>query len=271
MVEASASTILLEDKMFSFKDLEKVSLKATSNIEIGNKQFVEGETLAYFDKIQVATLDEERDIRAAQGGYENAPRVIWDTTKDLQLRFSQGVFSQEHFALMTNSRLIEQVNVPVPIAQSEIKETDEQGKFTLKFAPVGQIFIYDKNTGNKITQFSVDGATITLETPFLEVVVKYTFNYSNKVYDYKIGRRLVNSFVELEGRTRVKDDVSGQVVTGIIKIPRLKILSELSIRLGEQANPVVGRFDALCVPVGSRGNTYVTSFVMLSDDIDSDL
>lgn len=271
MVEASASTILLEDKMFSFKDLEKVSLKATSNIEIGNKQFVEGETLAYFDKIQVATLDEERDVRAAQGGYENAPRVIWDTTKDLQLRFSQGVFSQEHFALMTNSRLIEQVNVPVPIAQSEIKETDEQGKFTLKFAPVGQIFIYDKNTGNKITQFSVDGATITLETPFLEVVVRYTFNYSNKVYDYKIGRRLVNSFVELEGRTRVKDDVSGQVVTGIIKIPRLKILSELSIKLGEQANPVVGRFDALCVPVGSRGNTYVTSFVMLSDDIDSDL
>lgn len=271
MVEASASTILLEDKMFSFKDLEKVSLKATSNIEIGKKQFVTGETLAYFDKIQVAALDEERDVRAAQGGYENAPRVIWDTTKDLQLRFSQGVFSQEHFALMTNSRLIEQVDVPVPIAQSEIKETDEQGKFTLKFTPVGQIFIYDKNTGNKITQFSVDGATITLETPFLEVVVRYTFNYSNNVYDYKIGRRLVNSFVELEGRTRVKDDVSGQVTTGIIKIPRLKILSELSIKLGEQANPVVGRFDALCVPVGSRGNTRVMDFIMLSDDIDSDL
>lgn len=257
--------------MFSFKDLEKVSLKATSNIEIGNKQFVVGETLAYFDKIQVAALDEERDVRAAQGGYENAPRVIWDTTKDLQLRFSQGVFSQEHFALMTNSRLIEQVDVPVPIAQSEIKETDEQGKFTLKFAPVGQIFIYDKDTGNKITQFSVDGATITLETPFLEVVVRYTFNYSNNVYDYKIGRRLVNSFVELEGRTRIKDDVSGQVTTGIIKIPRLKILSELSIKLGEQANPVVGRFDALCVPVGSRGNTRVMDFIMLSDDIDSDL
>ena len=133
------------------------------------------------------------------------------------------------------------------------------------------LFIYNKNTGDRITQFTADGATITLETPFLDVVVRYTFNYSNKVYDYKVGRRLVNGFVELEGRTRIKDDVSGQVTTGIIKIPRLKILSELSIKLGEQANPVVGRFDALCVPVGSRGNTYVMDFIALSDDIDSDL
>ena len=269
-MEASASTYLLEDKMFSFKDLEKVSLKATSNIEIGNKSFVPGETLAYFDKIQIAALDEERDVRVAEGGYDNIPRVIWDTTKDLKLRFSQGVFSQEHYALMTNSKIIEQVNVPVLISEEEFKETDEEGKFTLKHTPV-DLWIYNKETGSKITNYSIEGAEVTLETPFLEAIVIYTFNYTNKVYDYKIGRRLVNGFVELEGRTRIKDDVSGRVTTGIIKIPRLKILSELSIKLGEQANPVVGRFDALCVPVGSRGNTYVMDFITLSDDIDSDL
>lgn len=257
--------------MFSFKDLEKVSLKATSNIEIGNKQFIPGETLAYFDKIQVAALDEQRDVRVAEGGYENQPRVFWETTKDLKLRFTQGVFSEEHFALLTNAKLIEQVGVPILISEQEDKETNELGVITLKHAPVGDIFVYNKNTGSKITNYTIDGATLTFETPFLEVLVRYTFNYTNKVYDYKIGRRLVNGFVELEGRTRIKDDVSGQVVTGIFKIPRLKLLSELSVKLGEQATPVVGRFDALCVPVGSRGNTYVTDFVILSDDIDSDL
>lgn len=257
--------------MFSFKDLEKVSLKATSNIEIGNKQFVPGETLAYFDKIQVAALDEQRDVRVAEGGYENQPRVFWETTKDLKLRFSQGVFSEEHFALLTNAKLIEQVGVPILISEQEDKETNELGVITLKHAPVGEIFVYNKNTGSRITNYTIDGATLTFETPFLEVLVRYTFNYTNKIYDYKIGRRLVNGFVELEGRTRIKDDVSGQVVTGIFKIPKLKLLSELSVKLGEQATPVVGRFDALCVPVGSRGNTYVTDFVILSDDIDSDL
>ena len=257
--------------MFSFKDLEKVSLKATSNIEIGNKQFVQGETLVYFDKIQIATLDEVRDARVAEGGYGNKPQVIWDTTTGLKLRFSQGVFSQEHFALLTNSKLIKETGVPVPISEQEDKETDEQGKITLKHTPVGDIFVYNKNTGNRITNFTIDGATLTFEVPYLEVLVRYTFNYVNTVFDYQIGRRLVNGFVELEGRTRVKDDVSGQVVTGIFKVPKLKLLSELSIKLGEQTSPVVGRFDALCVPVGSRGNTYVTDFVVLGDDIDSDL
>ena len=257
--------------MFSFKDLEKVSLKATSNIEIGNKQFVPGETLAYFDKIQIATLDEQRDVRVAEGGYENQPRVFWETTKDLKLRFIQGVFSEEHFALLTNAKLIEQVGVPILISEQEDKETNELGVITLKHVPVRDIFVYNKNTGSKITNYTIDGATLTFETPFLEVLVRYTFNYTNTVYDYKIGRRLVNGFVELEGRTRIKDDVSGRVVTGIIKIPKMKLLSELSIKLGEQANPIVGRFDALCVPVGSRGNTYVTDFVILGDDIDSDL
>jgi len=257
--------------MFSFKDLEKVSLKATSNIEIGNKQFVQGETLAYFDKIQIASLDEERDVRVAEGGYGNPSLVFWDTTKELRLRFTQGVFSEEHFALLTNARLIEQVNVPILISEEEIKETSEQRTITLKHAPIGTIFVYNKNTGARITNFTVDGATLTFESSYLEVLVRYNYNYINKIYDYKIGRRLVNGFVELEGRTRVKDDVSGQVVTGILKIPKLKLLSELSIKLGEQATPVVGRFDALCLPVGSRGNTYVTDFVILSDDIDSDL
>jgi hypothetical protein len=257
--------------MFSFKDLEKVSIKATSNIEIGNKQFVPGETLAFFDKIQVAALDEEREVVTANGGFDNRPHVFWETTKDLRLRFTQGVFSQEHFALLTNSKLIEKVGVPISITEQEDKETDEEGIITLKHEPVGEIFIYNKNTGERITNFTAAGATLDLGEPFLEVLVRYTFNYTNTIYDYKIGRRLVNGFVELEGRTRVKDDVSGQVVTGIIKIPRMKLLSELSIKLGEQASPVVGRFDALCVPVGSRGNTYVTDFVILGDDIDSDL
>lgn len=257
--------------MFSFKDLEKVGIKATSNIEIGNKQFVPGETLAYFDKIQVAALDEEREVVTANGGFDNRPHVFWETTKDLRLRFTQGVFSQEHFALLTNAKLIEQVGVPISITEQEDKETDEEGIITLKHEPVGEIFIYNKNTGDRITNFTAAGAELDLGVPFLEVLVRYTFSYINTTYDYKIGRRLVNGFVELEGRTRVKDDVSGQVVTGIIKIPKMKLLSELSIKLGEQASPVVGRFDALCVPVGSRGNTYVTEFVILDDDIDSDL
>ena len=86
----------------------------------------------------------------------------------------------------------------------------------------------------------------------------------------QIGKRLFNGFVELEARTRVKDDITGQIVTGLFKIPKLKLMSDLSIRLGAQATPVVANFSAVGVPVSSRGNSSVAEFYILNNDIDSD-
>jgi hypothetical protein len=72
-------------------------------------------------------------------------------------------------------------------------------------------------------------------------------------------------------KTRIKDDVTGQVKTGIINIPKLKLMSDLSMVLGENAAPQVGRFDAVAIPVGTKGNQVVMEFIMLEDDIDSDI
>jgi len=81
----------------------------------------------------------------------------------------------------------------------------------------------------------------------------------------------LRGFLELEGKTRVKDDTSGLITTGIIKIPKLKLMSGLSIKLGAQVNPVVGTFDAVGVPVEMRHNSYVAEFCFLNNDIDSDI
>lgn len=48
-------------------------------------------------------------------------------------------------------------------------------------------------------------------------------------------------------------------------------MSDLSIRLGTQASPITANFNAVGVPVGSRGDSYVSEFYLLGDDIDSDL
>ena len=70
---------------------------------------------------------------------------------------------------------------------------------------------------------------------------------------------------------RVKDDITGQVKTGIVMIPRLKLMSDLSIRLGSNAVPQVGRLDAIALPVGAKGNKKVMEIIFLDDDIDSDM
>ena len=48
-------------------------------------------------------------------------------------------------------------------------------------------------------------------------------------------------------------------------------MSELSMKLGQNATPLVGTFDALACPTGPRGNTVAMKLIFLDDDIDSDI
>ena len=48
-------------------------------------------------------------------------------------------------------------------------------------------------------------------------------------------------------------------------------MSDLSIRLGHQADPAVVTFRAVGVPVGGREKSYVCELYSLNDDIDSDM
>lgn len=255
----------------SFSDLYSVFLKATYNMKIGNREIEEGETIAIFDKIQASGLSEQMRVVSANGGFGNAAHVYWETPKDIQLTFSHGVFNKQQYALMLNSKMfmINDKN-PREISYQEVLESDENGQFQLKYLPVKDLYVYNI-TGERIKTFKQNEKKITISTPYTDVVVNYVFEYREGGVHYTIGAPLTNGFLSLEGRTRVKDDETGQVVTGIIKIPKLKLLSNFSIRLGRQSNPVLGKLNAVGVPVRSESGTYVSEFYMLDNDIDSDI
>lgn len=255
----------------SFKDFESVRLKATYKIEIGNRTIEPGETIAYFDQIQIAGLSEVRDYITAHGGFEDRTRVIWDRTKELNLTFTRGVFTPEQLALWVNGKLVttgESDVIKTPMR--EMLESDENGVITCKYVPAHDVYVYRKETGEKL-EFTQEENKLTISEPYVDVIVDYDFDYDGGGRLVRIGQRLLTGFVELEGITRVKDDTTGQIVTGIIHIPHLRLMSDLSIRLGTQANPVAANFKAMGVPVGSRGSTYVVEFCYLEDDIYADL
>lgn len=260
-----------EENLSSFKELEKLTLKATSNMELNGRHIEAGEIIAKFDKIYASGFTELQDYVTANGGFDNRAHVYWETTKGLHLKFSQGVFSSEQFALINNAKMVYKDNDnPLLITEIEILESNEEGKVQLKKEPFDQVFVYDKKTGDKMS-YVINGNEITVEEPFKELYISYRFDFDGAAESYQIGRKLLNGFVELEGRTRIKDDVSGQIQTGIIKIPKLKLMSGLSIRLGTQANPVTASFAAEGVPYGERGNSYVIEFSYLDQDLDSDM
>lgn len=257
--------------LFSFKNFDNVRLKATYNIEIGDHSFEPGETIALFDKIQIAGIDDIIQRVTANGGFDNRARVFWETVREEQLTFAQGVFNKIQFELLSNAQIINKAKDDIVlVTKREHLESNVNCQFELSHTPYDKLFVYDARDGKKIT-YSREDRIVTIATTYTDVIVDYNYNYSNDSTVFLLGSKYFNGFMELEGTTKIKDDESGNVVTGVIRIPHLKLMSDLSIRLGAQANPVVANFSATGIPVGSRGNSYVSEFYILNDDIDSDL
>ena len=257
---------------FGLKELYDVSLKLTYPIEVSGRKMEAGEIIAIFDNIQVANFSENKKFSSAKGGFDNRSWVWWEETKDLTFSISCGVFSKEHMTLMTNAKLLSSENEDfLEISCREFLETSEQGKCFTKFPISAPVFIYDNKTGERIKDFTLNGNQLILSQAYQEIVIDYIYKYVDSYEKLSLGNQLTNGYLSLEGKTRVKDDITGRVKTGIIKIPKLKLLSNLSMRLGNDAIPQVGRLDAVAVPVGPKGSKRIMEIYFLNDDIDSDM
>ena len=258
---------------FSMKELYDVFLKTTYPIEIAGKKFEAGETLCVFDKIQISNFNEIKSRVTAHGGYGDRDHVFWEETKGIDVTLSQGIFNSLQFALLCNARMIYQTGMDeVFISKREEKESDELGNIIFSEAPVGQFFIYKKSTGEKITDYVVvDEKNVLIKEPYVDVILDYKYAYSGGAKILTVGRNLTNGFFSLEGKTRVKDDISGKVRTGILEIPKLKLMSDLSMRLGKNANPVVANFYFKALPAGDRNCAKAMTLYFLNDEIDSDM
>jgi hypothetical protein len=73
---------------FGLKELYEVSLKATYPIEMGDRTIEVGETVARFDKIQLTVLQENKNLVAARGSYDNRALVWWEETQEISCSLS---------------------------------------------------------------------------------------------------------------------------------------------------------------------------------------
>lgn len=256
---------------FSFKELYNVVIKATYPIEMQGRVIEPGEVICVFDKIQIANFQEVVRLTTASGGYGNAAHIYWENVSHIPIDFVQGVFSKEQFALMTNAKLLAKPSgEDLIFTQREILETNDESKIVLKSSPLNPIFCYDAD-GVKITEYAVNDRELTFDTPYKKIVVDYQTSYAGNYSVLNFGQGLIDGYVSLQAKTRVKDDITGHTRTGLIKIPKLKILSNLSIRLGSNANPMVGLMRAHAIPEGRRSAGRAMELYILDNDIDSDM
>lgn len=259
------------DNEFGMKELYSVKLKSTYPMEIKGKQIAAGEVLAEFDKIQIANFQEIQKQIAAQGGYSNRKLVVWTRTEGVDLIFTQGIFSKIQLGLMQNARLVKiDENQIIKIAQRDKLETDSEGVITLTHIPINNwIFIYNKKTGEKLTGIErISENQLRTSLIYTDVIVDYEYGYDNGADVSLVGEDIFEGFVTLEGRSRIKDDVTGETHTAIIYIPKLKITSDFNLTLGENAQPMVGKFSGTALMTGQPKSMSAVEIYFLKDDID---
>lgn len=262
---------------FSFSELYDVVLKATYPMKIEKRTFEEGEVVCEFDKIQIADFGELKKVARAQ---DTRTLLVWDNTQEVQIVFTQGVFSKEQFAVLNNARVLNEENLTdeeMMLAQREKIETDEDGAFSLKRQPEASqpIFITRKDTGeicNTIKKIGENKYVLEPATPFTDLIIDYSFKYQARQSHMHFGLQITECFFTLEGRTRFKDDKDGKLKTGIIKIPRLRIITPFHISVGKDATPNVAAFNGIACPaLGNKRNSYTMKMILLDEDIDTDI
>lgn len=264
------------ENYFGLKELYDVSIKTPFPLVIGDKSFETNETILKFDKIQIATLNENKIRKSSNGGKFNEEFIFWENTQEVHFNLSEGVISKIGFALITNSNLFKkEVGTPILVDFSEKLETNENGIIELKYIPIqdNTLFIYNVITGEKIINYTIDGINkrqISFSENFLDIIINYNFEYTNRAEILSVGQRLFSGYLTLTGKMRLKDDFDGLSKTGILEIPRIRLMSDLSIRLGDNVNPMINDFYIVGYPVGEKSSQSVCKIIFLDDDIDSE-
>lgn len=262
---------------FGIKELYDVTLKTTSDMKVGNRSFEEGEPLLYFDKIQIASIDEDISRFSATGGKSNRNLIIWEDTKEVSFTLQEGVLSRLSFAMLTNASVIsrDENNDYVIVPKRELFTTDGDGKVELKYEPMMDeaFFVYNEDVrdNEKVEKYRVNGKVLTLpDHPYTSGSVSYYFSYRNKFDAYHIGEKLFNGYLRLEGKVYFKEDEGGLNKTTLFEMPRVRLMSGLNMRVGERADPVVSTFEIAGFPQSNQDKT-ICKITLLDDDVDYDI
>lgn len=239
------------------KDLEHVVLKARDHITLGDRSYVPGEPILYFENIQIALLSENTRMVAAQGGYLNQPRVIWEDRDNTTFQFSNGTLNQLSLNMLLEANMLHEMEVFVP--HHDIYELDEEGKIWLPYEinktrkRFYSLFERD-NLQNKIKPISeeiIDGQTLVTFDPIYEnktIVADYYFIPKKGAITYTMDRERKPNLYTLEATFYLKDENEGLLHTGILEMPKVYIMSNINLRMGERADPTVGTFRIVAMP-----------------------
>lgn len=253
------------DEYFGVKELNEVVLKAKTPMIFGNRQLEIGEPVMYFENISMSLLTEQSHPIMARGGWGNMPHVIWEDRSEVQFTINEGVMSAISMGILfsagvtgnpSNNRiLVPQRDGPFIL--------DANGQIELTHKPYLQrkvfIYEYERDVAQKKVYGKVSDQTDTIITVYQDKVgtpaditkqyiVDYYYEYTDEALIYTIQKERFKGLFTLEGKFYAKDENDGINYTNLMYMPKVRVVSDINLRLGERADPTVAVFNIIGMP-----------------------
>ena len=296
----------MNENFSGIKELYDVNLRLTQPLDIGGQKYNINESILSFKTAEIAQIQEQKRHIEARGGYNNNLLIDWEIDKEMNFGLSHGVLSPRSWAILSNSQLKNPQLKSVGITEELHTIEDEKYNYVqLKYIPnccdipmgaqpnpnfeplpMGRreelmlkplppsktkwIFCYDMETGATIREFQIYYDKIFFQKSYREVMVDYTFTYEDKIKVLEVGNRLLNGFLRLDGKMSVKDEKSGEVTTAILEMPKIKLSSNLSMRLGKNYDvSTVSDFYFVGYPIEEKKGT-IAKITFLDKELTGD-
>ena len=297
------------DQYFGHKELYEVVLRAKVPMQFGDRYIEADEPILYFDNVNMTLLTEQSRPVFARGGWGNMPRVIWEDRQEVQFQMIEGVMSSTGMGILLSSNVLSQKDKqPLYIHMKEqiltsgtydIEVNEEVKKFPyieLKYEPVlypqKKTFIFEYE--RKAIQRKIYGRDVSRTDEFgnkyhrialaydknftepvendREYVIDYYYKYEDEALIYSVQKERFNGLFTLEAKFYSKDENEGKRYTNVLYMPKVRIVSNINLRLGERADPTVSTFNIIGLPetVGDQKN-LIMEITRLSTDIDADI
>lgn len=237
------------------KDLEHVVLKAKDRMTLGDKEFLAGEPILYLRNIQIAMLSENTRVISARGGYLNKSRVVWEDRDDVTFQFSNGTLNPLSLNMLLEASMLSSFTVNVPYSESQTVQED--GSVFLTHLPINsrprfyKLYQLENIQHYKtVTPLQEDGQKVVFPQEYAgyNVMADYYFLPKNGSQIYTMAQERRSNLYTLEATFYLKDENDGLLHTGILEMPKVYIMSNINLRMGERADPTVGTFRIVAMP-----------------------
>ena len=293
------------DQYFGTKELYEVVLRAKVPMQFGTRYIEENEPVLYFENISMSSLRERNSVVMARGGWSNLPQVIWEDRSEVQFSLVEGVMSSISMGILLSAEVTSPAQKKKPLAVQKregpfqlIEKEINNKVYNVLYLEHRPILYPEKKTfifeyARDVVQRKVHGKLLDIEDPLgrtcvaifkdkelnenadidKEYLVDYYYEYGDEALIYTVKKERFNGLFTLEGKFYSKDENEGKNYTNIIYMPKVRVVSDINLRLGERADPTVSTFNIIGLPENTGGNRngLILEITRLNSDEDGDI